>query len=108
MKTSVHPNWYPDAQVTCVCGNTFTVGSTQPVIRVEICAQCHPFYTGQQKLVDTKGQVEKFTRTKAAAQVKQAERVKIMENRASKVQKTQTDKPSLKDLLMQARKTSAS
>ncbi len=108
MKKNIHPTWYNDAKVTCICGNTFTTGSIVPEIRVEICAKCHPFFTGQQKLVDTQGQVEKFSRTKQASEVKKAERAKIAEIRASKVQATRTEKPSLKELLMQARKKATS
>ncbi|MEI7834325.1 MAG: 50S ribosomal protein L31 [bacterium] len=59
MKTGIHPN-YVNATVTCGCGNTFQTRSTQNVIRVEICSACHPFYTGQQKLLDTAGRVERF------------------------------------------------
>lgn len=62
MKLDTHPNYYHNAEVKCVCGNTFTTGSTRPSIRVEICASCHPFYTGQQRIVDTAGQVERFNR----------------------------------------------
>lgn len=60
MKKNTHPDYYPDAKVTCVCGNTFKVGSTQPELKVEICSACHPFYTGKQKLVDTARRVDKF------------------------------------------------
>lgn len=60
MKGGIHPQYYPQAQVVCACGNTFTVGSTKPAVRVEICAKCHPFFTGQQKFVDTLGRVERF------------------------------------------------
>ena len=73
MKTDIHPTYFKDAKVICACGNTFTVGATRPEIRVEICAKCHPFYTGEEKLIDTAGRVEKFkTRTarKAAPKVK--------------------------------------
>lgn len=108
MKKAIHPVWYNDAKVTCVCGNTFTTGSTQPVIRVEICSNCHPFFTGQQKLVDTQGQVDKFTRRITITQSKQAERTKIMEFRASKQKVERADKPSLKELLLQARKKASS
>lgn len=59
MKEGIHPK-YVTATVTCACGNTFTTRSTKPVIRVEICSTCHPFYTGKQKIVDTEGRVEKF------------------------------------------------
>ena len=60
MKKDIHPTYYPDAKVTCACGNVFTVGSTQKEIHVEICSMCHPFYTGKQKLLDTARRVEKF------------------------------------------------
>jgi large subunit ribosomal protein L31 len=59
MKEGIHPQ-YQKAIVTCACGNTFETRSTKPVIRVEICSSCHPFYTGKQKIVDTEGRVEKF------------------------------------------------
>ncbi len=62
MKKDIHPEYYSDAKVTCSCGNTFTVGSTQKVIRTDICSVCHPFFTGEQRLVDTGGQVERFIR----------------------------------------------
>jgi large subunit ribosomal protein L31 len=61
MKTDIHPQ-YVDATVTCSCGNTFTTRSTKPVLHVELCNACHPFYTGKQKLVDTGGRVERFER----------------------------------------------
>ena len=60
MKKDIHPKWYPEAKVSCVCGNSFTVGSTKEEIRVEVCSNCHPFFTGQQKFVDSLGRVEKF------------------------------------------------
>ncbi len=108
MKQNIHPTWHPQAKVSCVCGNSFTTGSTVPEIRVEICSVCHPFYTGTQKLVDTQGQVERLLNIKAKAQVKQAERKIIEENRSTKVKKESSDKPSLKDLLMQARRQASS
>ena len=61
MKPDIHPK-YHQAQVHCVCGNAFTVGSTVESIRVEVCNKCHPFYTGTQNIVDTAGQVERFQR----------------------------------------------
>lgn len=72
MKTDIHPTWYPQARVTCVCGNTFTIGSTREKIRVEICNKCHPFFTGQLKYVDTAGQVERFQKKQAVGQAKAA------------------------------------
>jgi len=62
MKPKIHPQYYPEAQVICACGNTFTTGSTKPVLRVEVCSRCHPFFTGAQRLVDTAGRVQRFLR----------------------------------------------
>jgi large subunit ribosomal protein L31 len=59
MKTGIHPD-YVETQVTCSCGNTFTTRSIKSELHVELCNQCHPFYTGKQKLVDTGGRVERF------------------------------------------------
>ena len=61
MKTEIHPK-YHQAEVHCACGTTFTVGSTAESIRVEVCSNCHPFFTGTQNIVDTAGQVERFQR----------------------------------------------
>ena len=60
MKAEIHPTYFTDAKVVCVCGNTFETGSTMKEINIDICSECHPFYTGKQKLVDTEGRVEKF------------------------------------------------
>lgn len=60
MKDSIHPQYNKDAKITCACGNVLTVGSTKGEIHVEICSNCHPFYTGKQKLIDTTGRVQKF------------------------------------------------
>jgi large subunit ribosomal protein L31 len=60
MKQDIHPKYYPDAKFKCACGNSWKGGSTIPEIDVEICSKCHPFYTGKEKIVDTKGRVEKF------------------------------------------------
>jgi large subunit ribosomal protein L31 len=68
MKTDIHPN-YVESHVTCTCGNDFITRSTKPEIHVEICAECHPFYTGKQKLVDTGGRVERFQRRAAKGRV---------------------------------------
>jgi large subunit ribosomal protein L31 len=61
MKTEIHPE-YVETTVRCSCGNTFTTRSTKSDLRVELCNECHPFYTGKQKLVDTGGRVERFER----------------------------------------------
>lgn len=67
MKNNTHPTYYADAKITCVCGNETIAGSTRESLKVDICSNCHPFYTGKQKLIDTAGRVEKFqARVKAA------------------------------------------
>jgi len=62
MKAKIHPKYYSDAKVTCACGNTFITGATKQLIRVEICSKCHPFFTGEQRIMDTAGRVERFKR----------------------------------------------
>ena len=59
MKEKIHPK-YHEAKVTCACGNSFTTGSTKELLKVEFCNKCHPFFTGEQKIVDTGGRVERF------------------------------------------------
>ena len=78
MKQGIHPD-YVVATVHCSCGNTFTTRSTRSELRVEICSNCHPFYTGKQKLVDTGGRVERFQRRYAKQQAEQAAAVKERE-----------------------------
>jgi len=60
MKKDIHPKYYEKAKVTCACGNSFTVGATKEYVDVDICSKCHPFYTGQEKIIDAMGRVEKF------------------------------------------------
>jgi large subunit ribosomal protein L31 len=60
MKEGIHPVFYTDAQVICACGNTWTTGSTKKVIHTDVCSNCHPFFTGEQRIVDTEGQVDRF------------------------------------------------
>jgi large subunit ribosomal protein L31 len=62
MKAKIHPKYFPSAKVVCACGNTFTIGSTKELVKVELCSKCHPFYTGEQRVVDTAGRVERFKR----------------------------------------------
>ena len=77
MKQGIHPKYFPNAKVSCACGNTFTTGSTQAELHTEVCSQCHPFYTGKQKLLDAAGTVDKFKKRAAvAAQKKSVSKVK--------------------------------
>lgn len=70
MKKDLHPTYYPKATVTCACGNTFTVGSTMSELKTELCSKCHPFFTGNQKLVDTAHRVDDFKKRAAKAAAK--------------------------------------
>lgn len=60
MKEKIHPKYYSDAQIVCSCGNTLTTGSTKKTMKVELCSACHPFYTGERRMIDTAGRVERF------------------------------------------------
>jgi len=69
MKQGIHPTYYTDAKVTCACGNTWTTGSTQKEIRVEVCSKCHPFFSGEQaRIIDIEGQVDRFYKKLQARQ----------------------------------------
>lgn len=69
MKIDTHPQYFPAAEVTCACGNKFAVGSTRKEIKIEICSACHPFFTGEEKVIDTTGRVEKFKQRRAKATI---------------------------------------
>ena len=94
MKKKIHPKWYPDAKVTCSCGNSFTVGSTKSELHVEVCSACHPFFTGKMRYLDTMGRVEKFqAKRKAAA-------TKAVKKKKEKKEKEKNIRPeSLKEML---------
>lgn len=66
MKKDIHPKYDLNTKATCACGAVFAVGSTEPEIKIEICSQCHPFYTGNEKILDTAGRVEKFNKRRLA------------------------------------------
>ena len=90
MKNDIHPNYFKEAKITCACGAKFNVGSTMEAIHVEICSQCHPFYTGKEKLLDTAGRVDKFrARMAAAEQHKKSETLK--NEQMKKLEKAQKD-----------------
>lgn len=74
MKPDIHPKYYPHARVICACGHTWTTGATVPEIRVDICSNCHPFYTGEQRIVDTAGRVDRFRMRLAQKREKKAEK----------------------------------
>lgn len=78
MKKGIHPQYHKQAEIVCSCGNKVIAGSTRPEMRVEICAACHPFYTGEQKLVDTRGRVERFKARAAKAKPEKAKKAKAV------------------------------
>ena len=92
MKTDIHPTYFLKAKVHCACGNAFEVGSTKEKIEVEICSACHPFYTGEEKVLDTAGRVEKFKAKRAVAEAKQIKLKEIAAKRKVKNEKKQEDK----------------
>ena len=79
MKPDIHPKYYPNARVMCACGHTWTTGSTLPEIRVDVCSNCHPFFTGEQRIVDTAGRVDRF-------------RMRLLQKREKKVEKPRKEK----------------
>ncbi len=84
MKKGSHPNFYPDAQVICACGNTWTTGSTRKTIHTEVCSKCHPFFTGQQqRILDREGQVDRFYKKLQARQAMADEKKARQEARTS-------------------------
>ena len=87
MKKEIHPTYYPEAKVTCACGASWTTGSTQEEIRVDVCSNCHPFFTGEQRIVDTEGQVERFQKRLAAREKY------VAEQEAREASKVSPDRP---------------
>lgn len=93
MKADIHPKWYPEAKVTCACGNAFVTGATFPQISVDVCSKCHPFYTGQMKYVDTAGRVEKFKLRKAGASLKKVSKTEKRRLKKLKEIKEERERP---------------
>jgi large subunit ribosomal protein L31 len=79
MKKDIHPKYYEKSTITCACGNKVEVGSTIKEMKVEICSKCHPFYTGNEQLIDTAGRIEKFKARKAKAELlpKKTKKVRV-------------------------------
>jgi large subunit ribosomal protein L31 len=87
VKQGIHPKYNSDGIVCTTCGTRWAIGSTRQGLRVEICSNCHPFYTGEQRIVDTAGQVDRFMKRLGAAQNRQAEIEKRRENKSQPPQK---------------------
>jgi len=88
MKKDIHPTYYSNAKITCACGNNFEVGSTREAIKIELCSECHPFYTGKQKLVDTARRIEKFE----AKFAKKTDNLKSKKEKRQEKSKNQAEK----------------
>lgn len=82
MKKDIHPQYFEKTIVRCACGNSFTIGSTKPEIQVEICSNCHPFYTGEEKLIDTAGRVERFRTRTAKAGVPKPKKTDVKKSKS--------------------------
>jgi len=95
MKQTIHPQYFEQAQVICACGNKFTTGSTQEVIHVELCDKCHPFYTGEQRFVDSGSRIEKFNKKVATGQLHVNKKKEKEQEKADNTPKT------LREMLME-------
>lgn len=89
MKAEIHPTYYATATITCACGESYTSGSTKEAVSVELCAACHPFYTGKQKIVDTARRVEKFEARMAAKSDEAIDRKAKEAKKAARAKKRQ-------------------
>jgi large subunit ribosomal protein L31 len=103
MKQGIHPNWHHDCVVTCSCGNTFTIGSITPTLTVDICSNCHPFFTGEMRFVDRQGRVDRFKKKMEAAVIlKQNQATNKKAGSKSKTGSNQ-DSKTYKDILREQR-----
>jgi large subunit ribosomal protein L31 len=106
MKQGIHPNWHDDAVVTCVCGNTFTTGSIQETLQVDICSKCHPFFTGEMRFVDRQGRVDKFMqKMQKAQQIKQTDGKKTKGKAAVPAEDAKSYQEILRDQQTRLRKS---
>lgn len=103
MKQNIHPQYFVDCKVSCACGNTFITGATVQTIKVDVCAKCHPLFTGEMKFVDTLGRVEKFQKTQKKAMALKEQTIKKVEER-----KAQERPNSLREMIELAKKQAAS
>lgn len=97
MKTDIHPKYYPETKIKCACGHIYTIGSTKENIEVDICANCHPFYTGKENIIDAIGKVERFKKRRATASttVTRKKTEKKAVKKIKKAEKKATEKPEI-------------
>ena len=103
MKPDIHPPYFVDCKVTCACGNNFITGATVQAISVDVCRNCHPFFTGEMKFVDTLGRVEKFQKNQQKAKTLKEQIIKKVEEK-----KSQERPNSLKEMIELAKKQATS
>lgn len=96
MQSNIHPKYNEEAQVICVCGNRFTTGSTRDIIHIELCNKCHPFFTGDQKFVDSASKIDKFMRRQEKAKAYQS----VVTQKKEEIKKKQEGPKSLREMLM--------
>lgn len=100
MKAKIHPQWYPEALITCACGNVFKLGSTKPEYHVEICSKCHPFYTGEVRYADAEGKVNKFMKSLEKAKSQAPILAKRKAKKKGSILQDDTGPKSLKEMLL--------
>ena len=100
MKVNVHPQWFEEAAVSCVCGATFKTGSTRSEIRVDICSRCHPFYTGEMRLADAEGKVDRFVKKMEKAKAQAPILAQRKAKKAGLTPQEDTGPKSLKEMLL--------
>ncbi|MFA6042333.1 MAG: 50S ribosomal protein L31 [Patescibacteria group bacterium] len=87
MKDAIHPTYHHDAKVSCACGHTFATGSTQKDLQIEVCSNCHPLYTGTQKVMDAQGRVERFKKMQEKTSVKKTDKLTRKAAKTTKAKK---------------------
>lgn len=100
MKDNIHPKFYTNAVVICACGNTWSTGSTRPELHTDVCSACHPFFTGEQRIVDTAGQVDRFmkrlrSKEEVRAKVRAEAEIREAERDAARKARARGDNPDL-------------
>lgn len=98
MKQKIHPTYFENTQVICSCGNRFTIGSTMETIRVELCNKCHPFYTGEQRFIDTASRIQKFQKKQEVASHYKVTKVKKQEEKKAQSSGPKTLREMLESL----------
>lgn len=99
MKANIHPKYFDNAQVSCACGNRFNLGSTQELIRIELCNKCHPFYTGEHKFVDSASRIQKFQKKQEIAK----QRIAIKTKKIEEKKKVEEQPKTLREMLQAVR-----